>query len=143
MRVTFDRLLWAAVQEYRDQTIVVDNLHAYGIIRDRFDSLWEQMRLLQASPDQDHQQVLNGLLGVAMAAQLSAEHLGLINTQMGVDESADEAEEEALAARNNLGVLVEYIDAHKHRIQSLQKGFKRYSIDFDEDTLLEWKRQVG
>jgi hypothetical protein len=84
---TFDRLLWDAVKDYRNSTMVVDNHHAFAIIKDRLDSFWEQVRLAQ--PDEDQQMVLGGLLGIAMAAQLAAENLTLVPEQLEIDDSIE------------------------------------------------------
>lgn len=140
MKQTFDKLLWEAVQEYRDKTMVVDNHHAYGIIKDRVDSFWEQVRLLQA--DDDQMMILGGLLGIAMSCQLCAENLSLTHEQMGVNDSADLAEQEADAAKALYRDLMQHIETNKHRIESLQKGTTRYAVEFDEHELAELRQTL-
>jgi hypothetical protein len=130
---TFDRLVWSLVQAEREKTMVVDNLHAYAIIKDRVDSFWEQVRLMQ--PDDEQIMVLGGLVAIAAYAQLAAENLAFTPEQKGVDESADDAQQAAHDAKTMLHRFVNALDFNKRRISPLQKGVERYVFEFDESLL--------
>ena len=117
--------------------MVVDNHHAYGIIKDRVDSFWEQVRLIQ--PDDDQLMVLGGLIAIAAYAQLAAENLSLVPEQHGRDESIDEANQIIANKTNLLQELVGRIDAEKQTLPSLQKGVPRYSFEFDKEFLESWQ----
>jgi hypothetical protein len=140
MKETFEQLVWSLVEEKRDETLVVDNHHAYGIIRDRVDSLWEQIRLLQ--PDDDQLMVLGGFVALAAYTQLAAEKLMLVPEQLRSDDRHKVAEKNAEDARKQLRELLIRIDREKRPIQALQKGVKRYALEFNEDTLESWRRLI-
>jgi hypothetical protein len=140
-RETFDRLVWSVVQSEREKTMVVDNFHAYAIIKDRVDSFWEQVRLMQ--PDDEQIMVLGGLVAIAAYAQLAAENLAFTPEQKGVDTSADDAERAAHDAKTMLHSFINTIAAHKKRISPLQKGVDRYVFEFDDVTLDAWVSQIG
>jgi len=139
-RKTFEKLVWALVQEDREKVLVVDNHHAYGIIKDRVDSFWEQVRLLQ--PDEDQLMVLGGLVALSAYAQLAAENLSLVPEQQCRDESADAAEDAADLARRRFCELIMRLDSSKKPIPELQRGTARFAFEFDEHTLEAWRTQA-
>ncbi len=141
MTQTFEKLVWEIVKDCREKIMVVDNHHAYGIIKDRLDSFWEQVRLLQEDDDH-HLMILGGLISLSAYTQLAAENLSLVPEQLSRDESADAAEQKAEEAKETLRNFIHMIDQRKQSIKPLQKGMKRFSLEFDDDTLLAWKSQV-
>jgi hypothetical protein len=137
---TFDRLVWSLVQSEREKTMMVDNFHAYAIIKDKVDSFWEQVRLMQ--PDDEQIMVLGGLVAIAAYAQLAAENLAFTPEQKGVDESADDAQQAAHEAKTMLDRFMNMLHVHGRRIPSLQKGIDRYSFEFDDTHLAAWTSQI-
>lgn len=138
---TFEKLVWELVKDDRDKVLVVDNHHAYAIIKDRIDSFWEQVRLAQ--PDENQLVVLGGLVAMAAYAQLSAENLSLVPEQQSRDETADAAEEEAKQAKGQLKDLLLQVLRGSRPIKELQRGVKRYAFEFDEHTANALKGLVG
>jgi len=137
---TFDKIVWEVVKDERDRTMVVDNHHAYAIIKDRLDSLWEHIRL--QSEDDDQEMVLGGLAALAATAQLCAENLALVKEQHGVDETQTIAEQEAAEAKRILVGLFSFLHNNKMPDKSLQRGTTRYRLEFDEHQLASWRQEV-
>ncbi len=137
---TFEKMVWKMVQGDKEKVMVVDNHHAYGIIKDRMDSFWEQVRLQQ--PDEDQIMVLGGLIALAAYAQLAAEDLSLVPEQLGRDESADAAEKEADDVKQFLRGFMDMLERNKQPIKPLQKNIKRFALEFDAVTLENWRNQV-
>jgi len=139
-RDTFEKLVWDVVKDQRNQTMVVDNFHAYGIIKNRVDSFWEQVRLLQ--PDDDQLMILGGLVAIAAYAQLAAENLALAPEQLGYDDRHEAAEQDAIEAGGVFHRLISTINQSKQPVRSLQKGTPRFAFEFNADQLYAWIAQA-
>lgn len=139
---TFEKLVWELVADQRNKLLVVDNHHVYGIIKDRVDSFWEQVRLLQ--PDDDQIMVLGGLVAIGAYAQLSAESLGLISEQPagGSDARCEAAEQQAGNILQKCYDIIDMIDRNKVSTRSLQKNMPRYIFEFDGKLLDTLKQEV-
>ena len=142
MKKTFDIAVWDFVKENRHKLLVVDSYHAYAIIKDKVDSLWEQIRLLSSEESWDELVLLDKLATLAAYVQIVAEGLSLVPEQMEQDESDNIAEEEAENAKNTLRDFLLYLKLNKHEIRATQKGIKRFSIEFDEHTASDWENQL-
>jgi len=140
MKPTFDKYVWELVNDRRLETLVVDNYHAYGIIKDRLDSLWEQIRLL--NPDDDQSPIFGGLIALAAYSQLVAEGLDFVPEQVTADERHVAAEKDAQEAQTAFRNLVATIDRHKKSTRSLQRGTPRFAYEFDEDFMIALRQQA-
>ncbi len=140
MKETFEQLVWGVVDDERDSTLVVDNFHAYAIIKNRLDSFWEHVRQLE--PDGDTLPLLGGLVATSAYAQLAAEALGLVRPQLTADDRHQAAEDAADKARNAFRSLVHTIIRDKKAVRPIQRGTPRFAFEFDEDVLLALQRQA-
>ena len=142
---SFEKLVWELVKEAKPQTLVFDNYHGYAIIKDRMDSLWEQIRMayLQEDEDGDSQgMILMGLVALASYSQLISENLGMTPEQISKEESNALEEEETEEARGLARRFIEMVDREKKVTKSLQKDMIRYSFSFDSCMLDSWLGQV-
>jgi len=138
---TFDKLVWEVVQELREKTTTLDNHHAYAIIKDRLDSLWEQARLLQ--PTDDQRTILGGLVAIAATSQLAAENLSLAPEQLGRDETADKAEDRVTEIQESVRQMMFELTQSSKRIPSLQRDIPRYAFEFGDDFIDKWRGLAG
>jgi len=138
---TFDELVWKLVKQEKLTTMVVDNFQAYAIIKDRLDTFWEQVRLME--PDDDHIMLVGALVNLAATAQLMAEGLYLLPEQQRADERYAEAEAETDNTKAAMRSLVHRIDTEKKKVKSLQLGTDRFAYEFNRSVIDELKQQVG
>jgi len=137
MKPTFNQHVWDLIEKERNSTVVVDNLHAYAIIKDRLDVFWQIAR--QLDDEDDQMAVLGALIGIGSGAQLAAEGLGLVPEQLQGEVRETDAERRVDAAHKVFSQIIEIINTEKKQIRSLQKGQPRFAFEFDLDTLRNWQ----
>ena len=140
MKPTFEQLVWDLKEQEQNSTIVVDNLHAYAIIKDRLDVFWKIARELGEEDDQGL--VLGALIGIGSAAQLAAEGLTLVPEQLSPEKQQEDTENRLGAAYTVFSTVVNTIERDKEQVRSTQRGTPRFSFSFDINTLVDWKRQA-
>lgn len=145
---SFEKLVWELVKEAKPQTLVVDTYHGYAIIKDRIDSLWEQIRMEYCSQDDDENEdsqgrILMGLVALASYSQLISENLGMTPEQISKEEGDKLEEEETEEALGLARRFIHMVDREKKVTKSLQKDMIRYSFSFDSCMLDSWLSQVA
>jgi hypothetical protein len=140
MKPTFNQHVWDLIEKERNSTVVVDNLHAYAIIKDRLDVFWQIAR--QLDDEDDQMAVLGALIGIGSGAQLAAEGLGLVPEQLRGEVRETDAERRVDAAHQIFSRIVATIDQEKKQVRSLQRDTPRFAFEFDLDTLRDWQAQA-
>jgi predicted component of type VI protein secretion system len=140
---TFDEHVWDLVHRDRISAVVVDNHHAYGIIQDKVETFWEQVRLAAARPDEDSDtMVLASLLSVAATVQLMAEGLALVPEQQTSDERHLQAEAKIEELQKFIRGLLGAMRRQCKGIAPEQRGTNRYAFEFNEGLLEELEQQL-
>lgn len=139
-RETFNEMVWRFVEKFKDQTLVVDNDHAYAIIRRKLDDWWLHVRSI--APDDDQIQVLGGLVAIAGMAQLSAEGLRLADEQAGIDETRKNLEGDRQKVWDVLESVVLSIGKSSEPTERLQRDTPRFKFEFGEDWFEALQEQV-
>lgn len=140
---TFEELVWDLVHRDRMGAIVVDNHHAYGIIQDRAETFWEQVRLAAARPDEDsNTMVLASMINLAATTQLMAEGLALVPEQQSSEDRHTKAEETSERLRGFAKGLLAVMYRRSKPITPEQRGVNRYAYEFNEGLLEELEQQL-
>lgn len=124
---SFRKLVEKEVEKRKFSTIMVDNMHIYGIIE------IVVKELCQSIIDENTKSFLKHLVNLSALAELSAEQLGLASSTCKEDEDN---------YKELLIDTIRTIESRKEKSPSLQKGVERFSFSFNQLELEELKKRI-
>ena len=127
---TFPCLLKKEIENERNSQIVIDKVHAYGIIKLKLDAFWNEIICEDAYEQPMHN--IPHMINIALAVQNAAEQLNPLVEKEPVISKDGIVPEGELTYRVMLEGLIESIENCKKIAKPLQKGKKRWSFEFDE-----------
>jgi len=128
----FNELMYEHLQQDRNGTVIVDNLHAYARIAQRLRYFWDGLCLL-GEDKLERSGILSCLVGIASVSQHAAESLGLTSEQKDVVNPCQEKDEQIAKLKAALTQVFADISLNSKPIPSHQIGKPRFSFEFDKE----------
>jgi hypothetical protein len=131
---SFNELVKEKVKDLKFNTIVVDNLHAYGIM---VDSLYQFLDLSRKD-EPNNEEILETLVYLSAITKITSESLGLTREDINDDEIYGEDDKSTLLAID----VVNTIKSRMKLTNSIQKGVNRFHFEFDEEEIKNWDEKL-